>query len=72
MQETAGTEAPALPGLARNPDGGKDCYAAWPEALEDLLARPGDAEPERLDELRMVWEAAYLVTPYGEPVRLND
>ena len=53
-------------------DGGHDYFTAWLEALETLLARLGDAEPDRVEELRDAWEAAYLATPHGRPVRLPD
>jgi len=59
-------------GQSRELDGGNDYFAAWLEALESLLARLGDAEPERVEDLRDAWEAAYLATPHGKPVRLPD
>ena len=59
-------------GLTRELDGGEDYYAAWLETLEGLLARLALAEPERVEALRDAWEAAYLATPHGRPVRLQD
>ena len=59
-------------GLSRDLDGGNDYFTAWLEALESLLARLGDAEPDRVEELRNAWEAAYLATPHGKPVRLPN
>lgn len=60
----------AAHGLSRALDGGDDYFAAWLEALEALLASQGLAEPARLAALRDAWEAAYLETPHGAPVRL--
>lgn len=57
-------------GLARELDGGADYYAAWLETLERLLASLGLAEPVQVEALRDAWEAAYLATPHGKPVRL--
>lgn len=57
-------------GLGRELDGGEDYYMAWLEALEGLLAQKGLAEPGHVAALRDAWEAAYLATPHGRPVRL--
>lgn len=59
-------------GQSHELDGGSDYFSAWLEALESLLARLGDAEPDRVEHLRDAWEAAYLATPHGKPVRLPD
>ena len=59
-------------GHSRELDGGNDYFTAWLEALERLLAQIGDAEPDRVEALRDAWEAAYLATPHGKPVRLSD
>jgi nitrile hydratase accessory protein len=59
-------------GQSHELDGGSDYFTAWLEALESLLARLGDAEPDRVEDLRVAWEAAYLATPHGNPVRLPD
>lgn len=58
-------------GLTRALDGGADYYAAWLEALEGLLAARGLAAPDQVAALRDAWEAAYLATPHGQPVRLD-
>ena len=58
-------------GADRALDGGEDYYAAWLEALEDLLARTGLVAPAALLEMRQAWERAYLTTPHGRPVRLG-
>jgi nitrile hydratase accessory protein len=57
-------------GLSRELDGGDDYFAAWLEALESFLALRGDAEPDQVEYLRDAWEAAYLATPHGKPVKL--
>ena len=58
-------------GLARELDGGEDYFAAWLETLEGYLAEIGMAAPGDVAALRDAWEAAYLRTPHGEPVRLK-
>lgn len=65
-------ETLARHGLTRELDGGEDYYGAWLETLEGLMARLGLAEPERVNATRDAWEAAYLATPHGQPVRLGD
>lgn len=57
-------------GLGRELDGGADYFACWLEALEGMLARLGLAEAEGVEALRDAWEAAYLSTPHGQPVKL--
>ncbi len=59
-------------GLSRELDGGDDYFIAWLETLENLLAQRGYAEPDRVEGLRNAWEAAYLATPHGKPVKLPD
>lgn len=59
-------------GLSRELDGGADYYAAWLETLERLLAERGLADPGQVQAMRDAWEAAYLATPHGKPVRLQD
>ena len=39
---------------------------------EDLLAERGMAEAGDVSALRDAWETAYLRTPHGAPVRLDD
>lgn len=53
-------------------DGGDDYFAAWLEALESLLAERGLADPVVLAEAKAAWEAAFMTTPHGQPVRLPD
>ncbi len=57
-------------GLAKELDGGEDYFNAWLETLEALLVEKGMAEASMLRDLRAAWEAAYLATPHGQPVRL--
>lgn len=59
-------------GLAKDLDGGDDYFNAWLDALEGLLAEKGMAEATALRQIKAKWEAAYLATPHGEPVRLAD
>ena len=59
-------------GLTRDLDGGDDYFRAWLETLEHLLSQRDLADPAELARLRQAWEAAYLATPHGAPVRLPD
>jgi nitrile hydratase accessory protein len=52
-------------------DGGDDYFTAWLETLETLLVETGTAPAEEQARLRAAWEAAYLATPHGAPVRLD-
>lgn len=51
-------------------DGGESYWLAWLEALEGFLETRGLAEATALRDLKAAWEAAYLATPHGQPVRL--
>ena len=42
------------------------------ETLEGFLGEIGMAAPEDVARFRDAWEAAYLATPHGAPVRLAD
>ena len=59
-------------GLTRELDGGDDYFTAWLETLEALLAELEQASPDDVARVRSAWEAAYLSTPHGQPVRLTD
>jgi nitrile hydratase accessory protein len=59
-------------GLTRELNGGEDYFAAWLETLEGFLDETGMAAPSDLAVLRDAWEAAYLSTPHGAPVKLAD
>lgn len=58
-------------GAERALDGGADYYAAWLETLETLLDRQGLAPAPEALKMKERWEAAYLTTPHGQPVRLG-
>lgn len=60
----------AAHGLNKELDGGDDYFTAWLETLEVLLAEQGKAHPDQVEQTRAAWEAAYLSTPHGDPVRL--
>ena len=62
----------AAHGLDRDLDGGDDYFTVWLETLEALLAETSLAPPGAVEEVRAAWEAAYLATPHGQPVRLTD
>tara|TARA_R110002049_G_scaffold23781_7_gene84801 strand:+ start:3580 stop:3909 length:330 start_codon:yes stop_codon:yes gene_type:complete len=57
-------------GLTRDLNGGEDYFSAWLETLETLLAEREIAAPGEVASLRAAWEAAYLATPHGAPVKL--
>lgn len=59
-------------GAARALDGNADYYAAWLETLEALLDGKGLAPKPLAAEMRDRWEAVYLSTPHGKPVRIAD
>ncbi len=59
-------------GLGRALNGGDDYFTAWLETLEALLAEKGWAEAQAVSQMRDAWEAAYLRTPHGDPVHLDD
>ena len=58
-------------GLGQELNGGADYFAAWLDTLEGFLAEIGMADPDEARALRDAWEAAYLATPHGDPVRLD-
>lgn len=58
-------------GLGRDLNGGDDYFNAWLETLEQFLTQSGVSEPQTLAATRARWEAAYLRTPHGAPVRLD-
>lgn len=59
-------------GATRALDGNADYYAAWLETLEGLLDDSGLAPKTLAADMRDRWEAAYLSTPHGQPVRVAD
>ncbi len=59
-------------GLTKDLDGGDDYFHAWLETLEAFLAETDEAAPEDVQELQEAWEKAYLSTPHGQPVQLDD
>ncbi len=52
--------------------GEDDYYLAWLDTLSDLVVEKGLAEPEQLRFLRDQWREAYLRTPHGQPVELDE
>ena len=59
-------------GLARDLDGGDDYFIAWLETLETFMAETGAAPAPETAEVRARWEAAYLATPHGQPVHIDE
>ena len=58
-------------GLAKDLDGGDDYFLAWLATLEEILIANGFAQSSEIAQVKMAWEAAYLSTPHGQPVRLT-
>ncbi|MDF1726589.1 MAG: nitrile hydratase accessory protein [Sulfitobacter sp.] len=58
-------------GLEKELNGGEDYFAAWLETLEAILADRDAGAPAELERFRAAWEAAYLATPHGQPVRID-
>ncbi|MEE4188957.1 MAG: nitrile hydratase accessory protein [Roseobacter sp.] len=59
-------------GLDKDLDGGDDYFTAWLETLEGFLSSAGMTEIAEVLEVKKAWEAAYLSTPHGSPVRLKS
>ena len=57
-------------GLDRELNGGSDYFAAWLDALEQILTERGFAQADAIEALRGQWEHAFLTTPHGAPVTL--
>lgn len=47
-------------------------YERWTAALEKLLARLGLLTPEAIGTRSEVWRAAYLATPHGREVLMEN
>lgn len=58
-------------GQDKSLNGGADYWNAWLETLEGFLAERGDAPDTERARVKAAWEAAYLATPHGQPVRLD-
>lgn len=59
-------------GMDRDLNGGEDYFAAWLETLETYLDEHGAAPRRSVEKVRAAWEQAYLSTPHGAPVTLDD
>jgi nitrile hydratase accessory protein len=57
-------------GLDKELDGGDDYFLAWLETLETFLSAAGITDTGEVEAIKQAWEAAYLSTPHGAPVRL--
>ncbi len=57
-------------GLEKELDGGDDYFLAWLETVEKVIMCAGVADAVEMEALRSAWEAAYLNTPHGAPVKL--
>lgn len=57
-------------GAARPLDGQGDYWNAWLVTLEHLLDGAGWAARDEAEQVRALWEDAYLSTPHGKPVRI--
>ncbi len=59
-------------GLEQELNGGADYFDVWLETLETFLLARGIAAPDDLASLKEAWTDAYLSTPHGQPVQLQD
>lgn len=59
-------------GRSRDLNGGSDYFDAWLETLEAILRDRQIAMPEELRMLKSAWTQAYLNTPHGSPVTLDQ
>lgn len=59
-------------GLSKELDGGDDYFTAWLETLEHFLASMQMADAQDVLRIKAAWEAAYLRTPHGAPVKLAE
>lgn len=57
---------------AHSPDEATTHYQAALGALERLLDRKGAVTAEALSDRRDGWARAYLATPHGQPVKLDN
>jgi len=61
-----------LHGVGKDLNGGDDYFAAWLETLETLLTEQGLSDAQTLTDMRTQWEVAYLRTPHGKAVHLDQ
>jgi nitrile hydratase accessory protein len=54
------------------PDDGTHYYEHWLAALERLVVEKRLTDRQAMRERKEAWTEAYLHTPHGEPVELND
>jgi nitrile hydratase accessory protein len=54
------------------PDDGTQYYEHWLAALERLVVEKGLTDQGAMRERKEAWTEAYLHTPHGKPVELND
>ncbi|WP_027802715.1 nitrile hydratase accessory protein [Paraburkholderia dilworthii] len=47
-------------------------YRQWMAALETIVAQRGLATSEDVETRKEMWRQAYIHTPHGEPVRLQN
>lgn len=59
-------------GLSKELDGGDDYFEAWLDALETMLRDADIATADMVQTLASAWRDAYLATPHGQPVRLEN
>ena len=63
---------PALNTDTNPTDWNERYYQHWLAALEHLLTARGVADQDQITAMADAWRAAYLRTPHGEPVSLNE
>jgi len=53
------------------PDTAQTYYQCAVTALETLVARRTDIQPQAMEQRKRAWASAYRATPHGQPVRLQ-
>lgn len=66
------SEALAAAGKHHTLDGGDDYYAVWLDTLLQIMIAQGVTDDSSVQAMQEQWRNAYVRTPHGKPVRLED
>ena len=66
------SEALAAAGKHQTLDGGDDYYAVWLDTLLQIMIAQGVTDDSSVQAMQEQWRDAYVRTPHGKPVRLED
>ncbi|MEM7564992.1 MAG: nitrile hydratase accessory protein [Pseudomonadota bacterium] len=56
----------------QRPDNQETYYECVLETLEKLIEKHSEIDQQAMKNTRELWEKAYLATPHGQPVSLDD